>query len=166
MARDYGRFKITIWQNEDFLNLSFGAQRLYFYLASQSKLDMAGVTPWRPRMVMRSASDLTEATVAEHLAELERAVFVLLDEDTDELLVRSFIRNDEVLRSPNLAKAMVKAWRGIDSETLRAVVAHEVGRLRDEDPSLKGLDHCGELFDHPSIDPRNNPFGKGFGGGR
>lgn len=162
MARDYGRIKITIWQDGDFTDLTIKAQQLYFYLSTQSKLDMVGIVPWRPRMAMKSAADLTEDDVIEALDELEYKSYVLLDEDTDELLVRSFIRSDEVLRSPNMAKAMVKAWRGIDSETLRGVVSHEVKRLSDEDPSLKGLEHVETVLTEPFIDGRENPFGKGF----
>lgn len=161
MARDYCQIKVSIWHDEDFTALSGDAQRLYMYLCSQPKLDMAGITPWRPRLVARSASDWTEGTVEAALSELEEEVYVLLDEDTDELLVRSFIRNDELLKSPNLTKAMVKAWKSADSTILRGVVAHEVSRLGDEDPSLRGLEHCEELFSQPLIDPRENPFGKG-----
>lgn len=162
MARDYGRIKITIWQDEDFAALTTKAQQLYFYLATQSRLDMAGVVQWRPRMAAKSARDLTPDTVAEALQELEAGYYVLHDDETEELLVRSFIRNDEVLKSPNLAVAMVKAWRGVDSEILRQVIAFEVDRLASEDSSLKGLDKCEEVLSVPFSDPRNNPFGKGY----
>lgn len=162
MARDYGRIKITIWQDEDFAALSTKAQQLYFYLTTQSRLDMSGVVQWRPRMAAKSARDLTHETVTEALQELEAGHYVLFDEETDELLVRSFIRNDDVLRSPNLAVAMVKAWRGIDSEILRQVISFEVDRLANEDSSLKGLDKCEELLGGLFSDPRKNPFGKGF----
>lgn len=161
MARDYGRIKITIWHNEDFTSLSSKAQQLYFYLITQARLDMAGVVQWRPRMAMKSASDLTEKSVADALAELEAEFYVLLDEETDELLVRSFIRNDEVLRSPNMAIAMGKAWRGLDSDILRGVISFEVNRIADENSSLKGLDKCEEVLAGPFIDPRGNPFAKG-----
>ena len=161
MARDYCQIKVSIWHDDEFTSLSGDAQRLYIYLCSQPKLDMAGVTPWRPRLVARSASDWTTDTVEAALCELEAAHYVLVDEETDELLVRSFIRNDELLKSPNLTKAMVKAWRSLDSQTLRGVIGFEVARLRDEDGSLRGLEHCAELFAQPLIDPRNNPFGKG-----
>lgn len=161
MARDYGRIKISIWQNEDFLSLPSKAQQLYFYLITQARLDMAGIVQWRPRMAAKSASDLTVESVREALSELEAGHYILLDEETDELLVRSFIRNDEVLRSPNMAVAMVKAWRGMDSHTLRGVVSFEVNRLANEDSSLKGLDRCEEVLAGPFIDPRDNPFGKG-----
>ena len=161
MARDYCQIKVRIWHDGEFTSLSGNAQRLYIYLCSQPKLDMAGVTPWRPRLAARSASDWTTETVEDALAELEQSMYVLLDDDTDELLVRSFIRNDELLKSPNLTKAMVKAWRSIDSTILRGVIGFEVARLRDEDGSLKGLEHCEELFAQPLIDPRGNPFGKG-----
>lgn len=161
MARDYGRIRVTVWQDEDFTALTVKAQQLYFYLVTQAKIDMAGVVPWRPRMAVRTASDLTVQDVENAMAELESRRFILLDEDTDEALVRSFIRNDEVLRSPNMAKALVKAWRGIDSKILRQVVAFEVIRLRNSDPSLKGMENCGAILAHSALDPSQNPFGKG-----
>lgn len=162
MARDYGRIRITVWQDEDFLALTSNAQRLYFYLVTQSKIDMAGVLPWRPRMAAKSAADLTEQNITDALHELEKAVYVLLDEDTDELLVRSFVRNDEILKSPNMAKALTKAWRGIDSEILRGVVAYEVSRLQDDQPDLKGLTQADAILAHHAVNPASNPFGKGF----
>lgn len=165
MARDYGRIKITIWQNEDFTNLTAAAQQLYFYIITQSRLDMAGIVQWRPRMAAKSAADLTVETVEAGLEELEAAAFVLYDEDTEELLVRSFIRSDEVLRSPNLAVAMVKAWRGTDSPILRKCIAFEVDRLAEEDSSLKGLDRCQEVLEGPFMDTQNDPFGKGLAKG-
>lgn len=161
MARDYGRIRVTVWQDEDFAALTVRAQQLYFYLVTQAKIDMAGVVPWRPRMAVRTAADLTEESVHAAMSELEDHRFVLLDEDTDEALVRSFIRNDEVLRSPNMAKALVKAWRGIDSKVLRQVIAFEVIRLRNSDPELKGLEHCGAILAHSALDPSQNPFEKG-----
>lgn len=165
MARDYGRIRVTIWQDHDFTSLSIHAQQLYFYLITQSKLDMAGITNWRPRMAMKSAQGWTEEAMKGALDELEGGLYVLLDEETDELLVRSFIRNDEIMRSPNLAKAMQKAWRGMDSDILRGVVSFEVNRLIKEDPSLKGSEHCPEVLAEPFIDPSGNPFGKGSGKG-
>lgn len=161
MARDYGRIRVTIWQDHDFTSLSVHAQQLYFYLITQSKLDMAGITNWRPRMAMKSAQGWTEDAIQDALRELEEGLYVLLDEETDELLVRSFIRNDEIMRSPNLAKAMQKAWRGMDSDILRGVVSFEVNRLITEDPSLKGSEHCPEVLAEPFIDPSGNPFQKG-----
>lgn len=162
MARDYGRIRITVWQDGDFAKLTTTAQWLYFYLVTQSKIDMAGVLPWRPRMAARAANGLGIPEVEESLDLLEQAQYVFLDEDTDEILVRSFVRNDEILKSPNMAKALIKAWRGIDSSILRGIVAHEVQRLNEDQPELKGLAQVGALLAHHAVNPASNPFGKGF----
>ena len=42
------------------------------------------------------------------LAVLEAARFVLVDENTEEVLVRTFMRNDKVYRQPNVFQSVVE----------------------------------------------------------
>lgn len=153
MARSFGQIRVDIWRNEGFLDLSTDAQRLYLYLATQSKLSFAGVLSWRPRFAARAARNLTVKMVEEAAGELEAHAFIVLDDQTDELLVRSFIRHDDLMKSPNLAKAMLSDWNAIDSDGLRAVVAHEVQRLAEETPELKGLSYVTDILEAPSRNP-------------
>jgi hypothetical protein len=163
MARSYGQIKVDIWRNPDFLECSPQAQRLYLYLTTQPKLSFAGVLSWRPRFAATASRGLTAGDVEEASDELAQASFIVIDEHTEELLVRSFVRHDEILKSPNMTKAMVSDWKAIDSETLRGVVAFEVQRLAAESPSLNGLKHAAELIEAPSVNPSENPSARGSG---
>lgn len=161
MARSYGQIKVDIWRNEDFLERSPGAQRLYLYLTTQPKLSFAGILSWRPRFAATAANGLSVDDIEAAADELEAASFIVIDPHTEELLVRSFIRHDELLKSPNMTKAMMSDWRAIDSDNLRGVVAYEVQRLAEENPSLNGLRHAGEAIQAPSVNPCENPSGRG-----
>lgn len=153
MARSYGQIKVDIWRNPDFLDRSPQAQRLYLYLTTQPKLSFSGVLSWRPRFAATASRGLTVDEIEEAADELADAAFIVVDEHTEELLVRSFIRHDELLKSPNMTKAMMSDWRAIDSDTLRGVVAFEVQRLAEEDPSLNGLKNAAEALEATPIDP-------------
>lgn len=149
MARDRAQVKLTIWEDEDFRALTVGAQHLYFHLMTSLKLDYAGVTDWRPGRIAAHASDLTSEDVIGSAKELAEQRFIVIDEATEEVLLRSFIRHDGILENPNLAVAMRKAWAACASPRLRAVVLRELHRLHDDEPELKGWGRVSELLDKP-----------------
>jgi predicted butyrate kinase (DUF1464 family) len=65
----------------------------------------------------------------------------VLDDETDELLLRSFIRNDDVVHNKNMMVAVIKAWRMLYSLKLRGVVIHELLRLKAEHPQYAAWEH-------------------------
>ncbi len=81
--------------------------------------------------------------------ELEERRYVVIDEASEEVLVRSFVRHDGVLKSPNIAASMVKDYASIGSVEIMRVVAEEVRRAASEDPTLKGLPAVRELLSEP-----------------
>jgi hypothetical protein len=135
MARDHGRIRHAIWANDDFRALPEAAQRAYMLAVTQPDLSFAGVVPFTLRRWTRLASDSTPAALREAFRLLEQAPsFVIIDEDTEELLLRSFLRNDGILDSPNVAKASVKAFRDIHSPMIRDAWLLELHRLAAEVP--------------------------------
>jgi hypothetical protein len=57
------------------------------------------------------------------MASLDRladARFVVVDEDTEEVLVRTFIRNDGNYKIPNVLKSMLQVAEGTQAPALRA----------------------------------------------
>lgn len=135
MARDHGRVRHGIWSNRDFLALPERAQRAFMLALSQPDMSFAGVVPFTLRRWARLSADSTPESLREALAVLEGSpAFVVVDEDTEELLVRSFMRNDGILESPNMAKASVKAFHDIHSARLREVWLQELRRLAEEVP--------------------------------
>ena len=129
MARAHGRVLSSIWEDADFLALTQEQQRLYLFLISQPNLNHAGLLPLTLRRWARKAGGLTAANLDEHLAALASAQFIVLDDDTEELLIRSFVRNDGVWRMPKVMGAMVSGALEISSPTLRGALLAEMDRI-------------------------------------
>ena len=178
MARDHARIRLDIWGDDDWRDLTSSAQWLYLHLLSSPSLTFCGVVDWRPARIAGRTSDLTRHDVEHFAAELEAGLFLIIDRDTEEALIRSWVKHDGLMKSPNMAKALVKAHDKTGSDILRAVVVNQLKALKKSDPQLKGWEHIGNLlrkrsmtpeeaFDHltpnPSENPSVNPSGKGSG---
>lgn len=158
LAREHARIQTTIWLDDDFLDLTPEAQHLYLVVTTQMSLNFCGVTAWHPGRLSQLAHGWTVAKVEAAAADLSAGLYLVIDETTGEVLVRSFIRNDGLLSSPNIAKAMYRKFSEIGSRAIRGVVVHELNRLYDEQPLLKGWDSCRELLGKRSTDPRELPL--------
>ena len=74
-------------------------------------------------------------------AELEAGNYLLFDLDTEEVLARSFIRRDELLRNPKMAATVIKAYAALASPVLRAAIVTEVKRVHAEHPEYSSWTH-------------------------
>lgn len=161
MARSFGRVLAVIWDDEDFKACSPTAQRMYVFLLSQPDLEHSGVIPLRERRWASSCKALTAMQVRADVAELCGARFTVADEETEELLVRSLIRRDEIWRQPNVFKAALASARAVKSAAIRGTLAGELQRL-DLDGSLAEARDVTvealEAFANPSGTP-GEPFG-------
>ncbi len=162
MARDHARLMTSIWADADFTALSSDAQRLYLLALSQSSLSYVGVVPFTVRRWSGLARNTTEKHVRRAVSELEATRYVLVDDDTEELLVRSFIRNDGLLASPNVCRAAVKAYRAVVSPRLRTAVLLEVHRLQEDQPDARGWDQLDPLLSEPFPEGFAEGFAEGF----
>ncbi|WIB25842.1 hypothetical protein [Curtobacterium sp. MCSS17_015] len=172
MPRDRANLRIDIWGDQDWRELSLGAQWLYEYLLTSPKLLYVGVADWRPARISKLVAGVTAADVERFGAELEAARFVVTDVDSDEIQIRSFLRHDGILQNPNMWKSIGLDFTAVSSKTLMASVAHEVRRLRDENPDgfkrakdEKGppinpwqSPHLRTLLDSPSDTPIKTPY--------
>lgn len=122
MARNHATLYSAIWSDPDFVALKASAQRMYLLLISQPDLNSCGVIAYRPKVWARLAPDLTVVNVVKDVRMLTERRFVLVDEATDELAVRSFMRHDGVLKAPNIFKAAARAYGTIHSPMIRDVV--------------------------------------------
>lgn len=165
MAREFARIKVNIWRDEDFCALPMAAKLLYLALVSAPKLTWCGTLDYSPKQLARIDGDMDPDRVEVILTILAERQFVLLDPDTDELAVRTFIRHDEVLRQPNVSRAAARALRAIVSDTVRGGLLGELRRLHAEDPDANGWAAFREAFpgefSNPSGNPSPNPSGKG-----
>lgn len=134
MAREYARIRLSRWDDNDWLDLTPAAQHLYDVLATDPGLSYCGRADWRPKRLTQRARGWTEATILAAAAELEQARFVLFDPDTEEALVRSLIRSDELLRNPKMGISVAKAYGALASRTLRSAVVTEIRRVKEEHP--------------------------------
>lgn len=158
MAREYAQIRLTIWNDDKFRALTPAAQWLYFLLLTHPTLTSAGVGDWRPSRLAVLA-DADPGLIGDAAAELARQLYVVIDIQTEEYLVRSFHRNDDLLKMPNMATAAARAAVKVTSAGLRGVIVHELNRLRTERPELKGWgsEELVEFMGGPAIDPASRP---------
>lgn len=126
MARSHARISIHIWSDDDFLALSMPAQWLYLLLFSQPGLNYAGVLALTPRRWASYPSSTTVDIIEAALCELIEHRFILCDWDTQEISVRSFIKNDGILGNPNVLKAAARDFKNVVSSRLRNALVSEL----------------------------------------
>lgn len=138
MSRDFAPIYTSIWNDDDFRALLPQQQHMYFLLISQHKISYCGVLDWLPSRLTRLAAGITRPYIDTHVNALADAGYLILDPETAELLVRSFIRWDGLIKMERPAKAIAKDWRGITSDTIRNAVLTELRRVYTDNP-----DHAG-----------------------
>lgn len=157
MARRYARVKVNIWADLDFRALTPIAQHLYFVLLTSPSLNLAGVADWRPSRLSALAKGLTPGKIRAAGEELEQARFVVIDEDTEEVLVRTFVRHDGILNGPKTAIGMARDHSSIASARIMRAVAIEVQRAAQDDPTLGGLPQVAHLLTEATPNPTDTP---------
>ncbi|MCV2395946.1 hypothetical protein OEB99_16645 [Actinotalea sp. M2MS4P-6] len=176
MARTHGRILCRIWDNPEFLALDHEAQRLYMFLLSQRDLTFAGLIPMRSRRWAAKVRDTCAEDIEATLCDLARAHFVLVDDDTEEVLVRTYVRNDEVYRLPKVMIRMREDARQIESQRLRTALRDELQRLpldelsdepgRNDGPSTRAqVTAVVDALLSDLADPSRKGSGKGIGKG-
>lgn len=173
MARKEARVSVDIWTDTDFVALPPSAQRTYLLLISQRDMAYTGVIGLRERRWSRTAAGITPADVMGDLAVLEAARFVLVDENTEEVLVRTFMRNDKVYRQPNVFQSVVEQLDSVQSPRLRAELLNEMRLIDAAGDMPKGsFEHRDAIFrklgnptEYPSQYPSGNPSDMALGGG-
>ncbi len=148
MARDHARMKTSRGNDSDWRALTMDAQWLYDNVLTQQRLSYCGVLDYFPGRLAEHAADATEAKVRASVKKLAKARFVVVDEGTAELLIRSFVRHDGVLDRVNMGKAMSRALLTVTSRKIRDAVLMELARLMEEQPNLAGWAGFREIAPH------------------
>lgn len=192
MAREFAKNWCTTWTDEDFCTQPVFDKLLYQVLLGQppTLLNYAGVQPLsmrRWRKAMRDGDRMpTERDIMAALIRLERRRYVYTDDDTCEVLVRSFIRRDEVARQPNVLLSALRAAALVESPKVAAVllaelteriVLPEIVGTSDKAEKLRqvlkrsmraAVDHLETLSEglsEPFSEPFAEPFSEGFSEG-
>jgi hypothetical protein len=133
MARRYSQVNTSIWQDEDFRQLSESAQLAYLKLITQPDITPVGTLPLTLRRWAASTAGLAIDCLSIALTELENGLFVVVDHDREELLVRSFVKWDAGSANSKRLTAIKSAAASVGSPILRGVVAFELNKV--------GIDH-------------------------
>lgn len=134
MARDRANINTSIWSDQDFRDLNMAEQHLYKLLMTHPTLSYAGVVDWRPARIAAMTADATSKSIRAAAEGLQSKRYVFIDDETEEILVRSFLRHDGLLKQPKLSISMVNAFSAVASKRIREVVTHELQRLFEESP--------------------------------
>lgn len=132
MARDRANINTNIWTDQDWRNLPIAQQHLYLLLTSHPTLSYAGVVDWREARLAAMTADATPESIRDAAEGLQAERFVFIDDETEEILVRSFLRHDGLLKQPKLSISMVNAYGAIASARIREVVTFELQKLYQE----------------------------------
>lgn len=163
MARKFAQILVTIWSDDDFLDLTVHEQWLYIHLTTHADLSYAGAMDWRPRKITPKAEGLTLEDIQVAAGVLAAKHYIVIDQDTEEVLVRSFMRNDGMLKQKNMGAAVAKAHGSIGSRAISGVVVHELRRLHDENPTWGSWEALADTLLKRSINPSEmappNPLG-------
>jgi hypothetical protein len=137
MAR-HTRVYASIWDDPDFLALKVSEQHAYFLLMSNKGLSRCGVITYIPSRFEHLSTDMSAKRFAVAVHGLRGARFVILDERTQELLVRTHVRHDGVLDRVNMGKACGTAFEAVVSHEIRSAIGDELARLMKDAPELAG----------------------------
>lgn len=167
-GKDHARINLGIWGDDDYRGLTPAEQHLYFVLWTHPDLSYCGSGDWHPGRLASLAEGWTRSQVEFAAAGLSHKLFVLVDTDTDEFLLRSWIKHDGLWRTPNMAVSVANARAALASRTLRGVVVHEMRKIRDRNTQSGSWKRAAvvSMLEQSAIDPADlDPFNPGPNGG-
>jgi len=133
MAREHARILVSRRSEPDWQALLTDEQWLYDQLLTQANINNAGVVPLQVRKWARGAADMTTERIEAALSGLADKGFVLFDTDTEEALVRTFMRHDGVVKHRYMLKNALAVAKQTESPRLRHALAAELRRFGNAD---------------------------------
>lgn len=140
MAREYAKAWFSMFTDNDFVEQPHGDKWLYMVLIGQPALNYAGIQPMNLRRWARALRDgdgtvPADAEIEQRLNRMQERRFVFTDPDTGEVLVRTFMRSDQIARQPNVLKSALRALAHVESPKLAVILRDELGLI--ELPEVK-----------------------------
>ena len=129
MARRYGTIATSVWDDDDFRALTSDAQRVYLMLVTQPEITSVGTVALTIRRWSNCASDTDTDSLSIALTELSDRLFIVVDWDREEVLVRTFVRWDGGYTNPKRLSAIRSAAEAVCSPLLSGVLAFELDKL-------------------------------------
>ncbi|NOJ63332.1 MULTISPECIES: hypothetical protein [unclassified Arthrobacter] len=137
MPRERANLRVDMLADDDFRGLSVPAQHLYMILMIHPTLSYAGVADWRKGRLAGMSSGATPESVSSAARELQASHFIYVDEQSEEVFIRSFVRHDGLLKQHRLPISMANDYAAISSPQVRTYFVHELKRLHEEIPNEK-----------------------------
>lgn len=160
---EYGKLLSRIWSDSEFIVLTARAQQVYCLLLSHPSRNLAGILPLTLKRWAASTADGTVENVSHALGSLAANKFIVIDWDLEEVLIRTYIRNDEVYRQPNLMTAARRFALQATSPALRWALHDELTRLpghKDAEKTLTAANGLVEGLIRPGYKPFAEPLGE------
>ena len=127
MSRAEARIHTLCWAQQDFIDLLRFSQHAYFLILSQPQVSFCGVCGLDIPRWARLSGDRRPHEMGKAVRRLAQKRFVVVDADTNELLIRTFVKHDGIMSSPNLIVAMSRDFGHIQSRLLRTALLDELG---------------------------------------
>lgn len=134
MARKEARLQLGLWCT-GLDGLSAHGKLMYCVVVTEKTLTHCGVGALRVGRWAKDAS-LSTSLAQKALDELVASRHVLVDEDTEEVLVRTFIRGDGIIKQPQMMKSALREALTVESPALRAMLAAELRKLGRDDAAF------------------------------
>jgi len=139
MARSFGKLWWSLFQDEHFCAQPILDKLLFTVLLGQQAFSYAGMSPIQLRKWAKGCRPASDLEIKAALIRLERNRYVFTDSETEEVLIRSFIRNDEVEKQPNLLISALSSAAEVESPKLAAVLLAELDRVTIPETSNEKL---------------------------
>jgi hypothetical protein len=144
MARSYATIDCGLAEDEDFAALSVGAKAIYHHLIEQRTILACGLLDLTLRRWANKLNATDRPHLAEWLNELQAADYILIDKDTEELLIRTFVKWDGGHKHKLRRMAVIESARMILSKRLLDALMIEFDKLgismdEESDPDGRGI---------------------------
>lgn len=164
-GRTFGQLSVDIW--DAMVTAEFGrdARQLFPVLLAQRKLSLCGLLEFRIK-IWAKLTLMTPAEIEAALAELDAAGWIVVDWDTDELVIPGIVRKIQATNWKTV-KGMWSAHSRVESADLRQVVIDNLPDgcpPSDAEPPTPGAKPADPASDRPiegatdrPIDPTSDP---------
>lgn len=143
MPRSFAQIGTGLWNEPTIRSHTITAQRAYFLIYTQPELSRCGVLPFRLKRLAGMAADDTPTKLRKALVALEKTRHIVVDEDSEEVLLRTYVRHDGLLSQPQVVATMVQDFALVESPSIQSAFLAELRRIWDlpdlPDQQRKGL---------------------------
>lgn len=122
----------AIWNEPTIRALPYAQQHAYLLAYTQPDLSRCGVLAYRPKRWASFAPDLSVRHLRKQYDALHGSRHVVLDDDHEELLIRTYIGHDGLLAQPLVVAAMVRDYAEVSSPSVQLAILAELRRLWDK----------------------------------